>query len=142
MTLYPYLDELLSALSVAAGIPIKCVANIESIPYQETPAVFLMLDRCSFKSSITDKRTTSNIRFLQHWTVAIVLKDSNEQIPGYSLVTELGEWQATIVNALCKTRLSVGGPIALLEIAEPESMKGGFIAGRITFSTEFVFISE
>lgn len=144
MTVYPHLPILIQALTNGLSLeyPIQAYANIEQVTIQGTPSVFLIPDDLSVRESIQGGRTISSLRLAQDWTVLTVLRDAGDQKVTEPLITQLGEWQARILNLLMGEILALGGPIKILECPKAESIDGGAIAGKIRFQTQFVFNAE
>jgi len=144
MTTYPHLSILIDALTNGLRLeyPIQAFANIEQVTLQGTPSVFLIPDDCPVIDSIQGGRTITSLRLRQDWTVLTVLRDASDQKVTEPLITQLGEWQALIVNLLMKEILPLGGPIKILEFPKAESIDGGAIAGKLRFQTQFVFNAE
>lgn len=144
MTTYPHLPILINALTNGLSLeyPIQAFANIEQVTIQGTPSVCLIPDDLQVRESIQGGRTITSLRLAQDWTVLTVLRDAGDQKVTEPLITQLGEWQARILNLLMKEILHLGGPIKILECPKAESIDGGAIAGKLRFQTQFVFNAE
>lgn len=142
MTIYPYLNELIEMLKTATGYPVAAAANLETISVQHTSSIFIVPEDLNVLQAITDQKTIRSIRFNQFWMVATVLHNAGDQNVGFDLVSEIGEVQAKIVNGLCRHRLEKGGPLGVIEIPQAVSYAGGFIVGKLRFSTQFTFNAE
>lgn len=142
MTIYPHLSLLLDALSKGLDQPILAYANIEQVTLQGTPSIFLIPEEMSVLQTISNVRAITAFRMKQEWSILTVLRDSSDQNVTEPLITQLGEWQAKIVQILMKDVLISGGPIQLIDFPKNESIGGGAIAGRIRIATQFVFNAE
>ena len=143
-TLYPHLTTLITALTngLDVAIPVMAYANIEQVSIQNAPCVFLIPEDVSVVQTIANVRAISSFRMRQEWLILTVLKDSSDQNVTTPLITQLGEWQAQILQILMKDVLVSGGPIQVLDCPKSESIAGGAIAGKIRVATQFVFNAE
>lgn len=144
MTLYPYLDSLITTLTSGLKLefPIVAYANLEQVTIQGAPMVCLIADDTRIMETIKNVRSIKALRLYQEWTVMTILRDAGDQKVTNVLLKQLGEWQATILNLLCRELLTVGGPLQVIDLPKPESIDGGAIAGRIRLGVNFVLNAE
>lgn len=143
-TTYPYLSRLTTALQtgLTLGFPILVYASLESISIQGTPTVALVMEDTSVREVIAQGRTTQTLRLSQELSVVTILRDASDQNVTTPLLETLGEWQANILNILCRDVLQVGGPLRIINLPKPEAIAGGAIAGRIRLGIQFSFEVE
>lgn len=142
MSIYPHLNLIRDVLTQSLGTTIKYInvyASIKDINIQFLPQICLIPDQITVQESITDRRTVSAIRCEQEWSVLIMLRNSNDQRVSHRLVESMGDIAGQVISVLCKDILVKGGPVSILGVDRSESIDGGAIAGRIRFSTQFVF---
>jgi hypothetical protein len=148
MTVYPHLSILTTALTTMLSrwtgieVPVMAYASMEQITLQGTPSVFLIPEDAQALETIANVRALTSLRFSQEWLILTVLRDAGDQKVTSPLITQLGEWQAQIINLLMTDVLTTGGPIKILEVPKAESLEGGAIAGKIRIRTQFVFNAE
>lgn len=144
MTIYPHLTLLMNAITNGLKLdqPVMAYANIEQVTLQGTPSIFLIPEEMVVLQTISNVRAITSLRMKQEWLILTVLRDAGDQNVTEPLITQLGEWQAKIINVLMKDVLISGGPIQLLDFPKNESISGGAIAGRIRIATQFVFNAE
>lgn len=141
-TVYPHLQVIMDAIATATGLPVTAFASLAAIPIQHAPAIFVVPEEMTVLETIADRKTITALRFEHVLSVITLLKDAGDQTVGTPLVLALGELQALILNTLGQTRLKPGGPITIIDLPKSESFLGGFVAGRIRFSTQFILTVE
>ena len=144
MTLYPHLSLLMEAITTGMKLetPVKAYANIEQVSIQNAPCVFLIPEDTTIVETIKNVRAITSFRMKQEWLILIVLRDASDQNVTEPLISQMGEWQAKIINILMKDVLVSGGPIQVLDCPKSESIAGGAIAGKVRVATQFVFNAE
>lgn len=144
MTIYPHLSLLMNAITTGLKLktPVQAYANIEQVSIQGSPCVFLIPEETAVVQTISNVRSVTSFRMKQEWLILIVLRDASDQNVTEPLITQMGEWQAKIINILMKDVLVSGGPIQVLDCPKSESIAGGAIAGKIRAVTQFVFNAE
>ena len=109
---------------------------------QGTPQIAIVMEDTTVRETIGKGRQIKTVRFDQVITVVTILRDAGDQSVTDPLLEELGEWQAAILNILCRDTLLVGGPLRILDLPKPEAVAGGAIAGRIRLGLQFAFEAE
>jgi hypothetical protein len=141
-TVYPHLSLLKDAfdngLSLKGADQVKVIADESQISIQGNTNVFLIIEDAPIIEVIKDVRKISAVRFRQEWSIVSVISNSEDQLVTSPLIISLGKWQYRIIQILCTDILGKGGPIQLSELPKPEPIKGGAIAGRVRFGTQFV----
>ena len=144
MTVYPYLSKISTALQNGLSLqwPVLNYANLETMTIQGTPQIAIVMEDTTVRETIGKGRQIKTVRFDQIITVVTILRDAGDQSVTDPLLEELGEWQAAILNILCRDTLLVGGPLRILDLPKPEAVAGGAIAGRIRLGLQFAFEAE
>jgi hypothetical protein len=144
MTIYPHLDKLMTALNTGLSLdyPVMAYAALDQVSIQGTPSVCLVPEDAQVAEMIKSGRTIAAMRIQQEWLILTVLRDAGDQKVTAPLITQLGEWQARILQILMKDILSVGGPIRILDMPKADAIEGGAIAGKIRIGTQFVVNAE
>jgi hypothetical protein len=148
MTIFPHLSALTTALTTTLSrwsgieVPVVAYANLEQITLQGTPSVFLIPEDAQVLETIANVRSMTSLRVQQEWLIVTVLRDAGDQRVTSPLITQLGEWQAQIINLMMTDVLTTGGPIKILDVPKADSLEGGAIAGKVRIRTQFVFNAE
>lgn len=140
-TVYPHLTMIADALAIDLAIPVLPYVSLETVTNQAMPAVYLIPDTSSIKQSIQGNGSIKSLRFGQGWSIYVAVQVPSDQRSGIAVLELLGEWQAKVLQALCKPILESGGPIQIIECAQPKVYDGGIAVGQILLSDEFVFNS-
>jgi hypothetical protein len=143
-TVYPYLSAIATALQTGLRLqwPVLNYANLETLTIQGTPQIAIVMEDTTVRETISKGRQIKTVRLDQIITVMTILRDASDQSVTDSLLVELGEWQANVLQVLCRDVLSVGGPLRILDLPKPEAVAGGAIAGRIRLGLQFAFEAE
>lgn len=143
-TVYPYLSVIAEALQSGLDLtwPILTYATLETLTIQGSPQIAVVVEDTTVRETIASGRRISALRCEQILTILTVLRDASDQAVTETLLVELGEWQANILQILCRDVLGVGGPLKVLDLPKPEAIAGGAIAGRIRLGLQFAFEAE
>lgn len=140
-TVYPHLSMLASALATDLAIPVLPYVSLDTVVNQTMPAAYLIPESAPIKQSIQGNGSIKALRFGQGWSIYVAVQAPSDQRSGLVALELLGEWQAKVLQALCKPILESGGPIQIIECAQPKVYDGGIAVGQILLGDEFVFNS-